>query len=142
MKYEYGLLYPPDAQGKFRKRPMIEVELRGPNGTFRELALVDSGADRSLVHREIADVLALDDRQGTRHHVIGVSGITDVWYAEMTMRFAHAASPMTIPVGITSVGIVGVRIEVTTRLGTQIFDTPGRPIAMVSNLRVDTSPGR
>jgi hypothetical protein len=70
MKYEYGLLYPPDEQGKYRKRAMIEVQLQGPNGTFRELALVDSGADRSLVHREIADVLGLDYQQGRRHQVI------------------------------------------------------------------------
>jgi hypothetical protein len=52
------------------------------------------------------------------------------------------AVEMTIPAGINSVGIVGVRIEMTTRLGTQIFDTPGRPIAMLSNLRIDTSPVR
>jgi aspartyl protease len=108
MKYEYGLLYPPDAHGRYRKRPMIEVELRGPNGTFRELALVDSGADRSLVHREIADVLGLDYRQGERHKVIGVSGITDVWYAELEMRFAHTRSTLKIPVGIIDTPYVGV----------------------------------
>jgi hypothetical protein len=44
---------------------------------------------------------------------------------------------MMIPSGITSVGIVGVRLEVTTRLGTQMYDTPGRPIAIVSNLRIE-----
>jgi hypothetical protein len=108
MKYEYGLLYPPDEQGRYRKRPIIEVELRGPNGTFRELALVDSGADRSLVHREIADVLGLDYRKGKRRQVIGVSGITDVWYAEMAMRFQHSRSELMIPVGIIDTPYVGV----------------------------------
>jgi hypothetical protein len=108
MKYEYGLLYPPDEQGKYRKRAMIEVQLQGPNGTFRELALVDSGADRSLVHREIADVLGLDYQQGRRHQVIGVSGITDVWYAEMAMRFQHSRKAVTIPVGIIDTPYVGI----------------------------------
>ena len=108
MKYEYGLLYPPDEQGRYRKRPMIEVELRGPAGTFRELALVDSGADRSLVHREIAEVLGLDYRTGRRHQVIGVSGVTDVWYAEMAMRFPHSRSELMIPVGIIDTPYVGV----------------------------------
>jgi hypothetical protein len=108
MKYEYGLLYPPDAQGSYRKRPMIEVQLHGPHGTFRELALVDSGADRSLVHREIADVLGIEYRQGTRHHVIGVSGLTDVWYTAIAMRFAHSRSTLTIPVGIIDTPYVGV----------------------------------
>jgi hypothetical protein len=108
MKYEYGLLYPPDEKGRYRKRPMIEVELKGPSGTFRELALVDSGADRSLVHREIADMLGLDYQQGTPHRVIGVSGITDVWYAEIAMRFPHTRSAQMIPVGIIDTPYVGV----------------------------------
>jgi hypothetical protein len=60
------------------------------------------------VHREIADVLGLDYRQGTRHHVIGVSGITDVWHAEIAMRFPHSRSVVMIPVGIIDTPYVGV----------------------------------
>ena len=44
---------------------------------------------------------------------------------------------MTIPAGISSVGIVGVRLEVLTRLGKQAYDTPGRPIAIASEVRVE-----
>ncbi len=52
------------------------------------------------------------------------------------------ASPVdvTIPAGVTSVGIVGVRLEVLTALGKQAYDTPGRPIAIMSNLRVEYTP--
>ena len=44
---------------------------------------------------------------------------------------------MTIPAGSSAVGIIGVRLEVLTRLGKQTYDTPGRPVAIVSNLRVE-----
>jgi hypothetical protein len=42
-----------------------------------------------------------------------------------------------IPAGINAVGIVGVRLRVTTRLGSQTFDSPGRPVAIVSNVRLE-----
>lgn len=47
---------------------------------------------------------------------------------------------ITVPAGITAVGIVGVRLEVFTRLGKQSYDTPGRPIGIVSNIRVEYNP--
>jgi hypothetical protein len=43
----------------------------------------------------------------------------------------------TIPAGVTAVGIVGVRLKVMTRLGEQTFDSPGRPVAIVSNVRLE-----
>ena len=46
-----------------------------------------------------------------------------------------------IPAGIAEVGIVGERLEVTSRTGTAIYDSPGRPIALVSNVRVEL-PGK
>jgi hypothetical protein len=49
---------------------------------------------------------------------------------------------MTIPAGVTSVGIVGVKLEVT-RLRTQnTYDAVQRPIAVVSNIRVEYTPSR
>ena len=49
---------------------------------------------------------------------------------------------ITIPPGMNAVGIVGVRLEVVTRLGRQSYDTPGRPIAIVSNIRAEYTPLR
>ena len=49
---------------------------------------------------------------------------------------------VTIPAAISTIAIVGVRLEVTNRLGTQSYDTPGRPVAIVSNLRIDYVPFR
>jgi hypothetical protein len=47
-----------------------------------------------------------------------------------------------IPAGVSAVGVVGVRLKVVTRLGEQTYDTPGRPIAIVSNVRVEYTPLR
>lgn len=49
---------------------------------------------------------------------------------------------VTLPVGTTVIGIVGERLEVLTRLGKQSYETPGRPIAIASNLRVEYTPLR
>ena len=42
-----------------------------------------------------------------------------------------------VPAGIGEVGIVAERLEVLTRAGTQVFDSPDRPVALVSNVRVE-----
>jgi hypothetical protein len=48
---------------------------------------------------------------------------------------------MTIPPGVASVGIAGIRLRAETGLATdQTFDTPGRPVAIVSNVRVEYRP--
>jgi hypothetical protein len=49
---------------------------------------------------------------------------------------------VTIPPATPVVGIVGVRLEVVTRLGKQSYDTAGRPIAIVSNIRAEYTPLR
>jgi hypothetical protein len=49
----------------------------------------------------------------------------------------------TIPAGVSTVGVVGARLKVLTRLnGAETFDTPGRPVAIVSNLRLEYTPAR
>ena len=47
---------------------------------------------------------------------------------------------VTIPAGVNSIGIVGVRLEATTRAGSATHDPPGRAIAMVSNMRIEYTP--
>lgn len=44
---------------------------------------------------------------------------------------------VTIPAGVTEIGIVGVRQDIDTRSAHAAFTTPGRPIAIVSNVRVE-----
>ena len=47
---------------------------------------------------------------------------------------------VTVPAGVASVGIVGMKLEVLTRASEEVFDTPGRPVAIVSNVRVEYRP--
>ena len=44
---------------------------------------------------------------------------------------------ITIPAGVTAVGIVGLRVELTTARVRAAFDAPGRPVAIVSNMRLE-----
>lgn len=45
-----------------------------------------------------------------------------------------------IPAGVETVGIVGLRLKVLTKAGTDVFDSPGRPVAIVSNIRLEYRP--
>jgi hypothetical protein len=45
-----------------------------------------------------------------------------------------------VPAGLPSVGLVGTRLSVLTRANQDVFDTPGRPVAIVSNLRLEYRP--
>jgi hypothetical protein len=41
---------------------------------------------------------------------------------------------------VSAVGIVGVKLTVTTSRGTDVFDSPGRPVAIASNFKVEFTP--
>jgi len=47
---------------------------------------------------------------------------------------------VTIPPGVTVVGIVGSRLEEWRTTGRGAFDSPGRAIAIVSNVRIEYTP--
>ncbi len=59
MQYKYTD-YLPDETGKLIRRPMIEITIFGPKSTHKELALLDSGADRTLLSMEVANFLGID----------------------------------------------------------------------------------
>ncbi len=44
---------------------------------------------------------------------------------------------VTIPAGVSDIGIVGLRQDIETRLAHAAFTTPGRPVAIVSNMRIE-----
>jgi hypothetical protein len=45
-----------------------------------------------------------------------------------------------IPDGVTSVGIVGVSVERVSIAGRETYDSPGRPVALASNFRIEYTP--
>ncbi|MEK9174927.1 MAG: hypothetical protein AAB725_03075 [Patescibacteria group bacterium] len=106
MKYDYTT-YLPAENGKFIKRSMIEIEIYGPNGAHKQLALVDSGADKSLFHIEIAKVLGISLSQGKKYVVTGITGQSEEILTEVEIKPKHLGS-IKIPVGFIDSPYVGV----------------------------------
>lgn len=50
------------------------------------------------------------------------------------------AVTITIPAAVSAISIVGVRVDLTTKAGSEVFSSPGRPVAIVSNLRLEYTP--
>ena len=86
--------------------------------------------DRAAVEREFRGVTDLFDRIG------GGSG-ADV---KAVAPGPPQSVRVTIPAGVSAIGIVGARIEEKYLLTQGSSSAPGRPIAMVSALRIEYTP--
>ena len=87
---------------------------------------------RAAVVREFRFLTDLFDRIGGGGRPGGVKAVAP-----------GPAEPVrfTIPSGVDTIGVVGASLRVTTALGAdELFDTPGRPVAIVSNLRLEYRP--
>jgi len=73
MKYHYTSFY---IQGRSKaiKRPMVSVEIFGSDDSKKFDALLDSGADVSLLNLEIAEVLGIDLSNAKPANFTGISG--------------------------------------------------------------------
>ena len=96
------------------------------------IAVVSAAGDvlgRALVEREFRTSGDLFDQIGGGARPGGVKGVAPG--PPEPARF-------TIPAGVTTVGIVGTRLRVMTRVGgEQTFETPGRPVAIVSDIQFE-----
>jgi hypothetical protein len=45
-----------------------------------------------------------------------------------------------IPDGVNAIGIIGVSVERVSLVGRETFDSPGRPVALASNFRIEYTP--
>jgi hypothetical protein len=52
------------------------------------------------------------------------------------------AVEVTIPPGVSSIGIVGISLDALDNRGRQVFDAPGRPVAIVSHWRIEYTPAQ
>ena len=107
MKYEYIVYLPGHGGEKFVRRPMVEVEIFGPQGKRTDLALIDSGADRSIFNIEIAEILGIDLTNAEKRRTIGITGETEVFLAEVEVRMKHLEGKIKIPVGFIDSPSVG-----------------------------------
>jgi len=95
MKYSYSVLPVIDERGRIQiiKRPLVDIEVFGPKGVARVLAHIDSGADRSLFHIDIARKAGLDLTKASRSRMIGIVGGTEVLILEeVEMRVALSSN--------------------------------------------------
>jgi hypothetical protein len=87
---------------------------------------------QAAVVREFRTVADLFDQIGGGAHPGGVKAVAPG---------KPEPARLTIPADVTAIGIVGSRLVVTTRVGgRETFDTPGRPVALVSNVRLEYRP--
>ena len=85
--------------------------------------------ERVAVRREFRSVQDVFDRIGGGPSSASVKAVAP----------GHPESlKVTIPAGVASIGIVGLRLESATLAAPhQLSDAPGRPVALVSNLRIE-----
>jgi hypothetical protein len=86
---------------------------------------------KAAVVREFRDMTDLFDQIGGGARPGGVIAVSPG-----PAEAIHIA----VPAGIDAVGIVGISLKLTSRTNAEVYDTPGRPIAIVSNVRVQYRP--
>lgn len=73
MKFPYYKAPSVDPGRKWTIRPLIPIRVFGPKDVWEGYALVDSGADRSLLHTEIAQKIGIDLSRAEKHEFLGIS---------------------------------------------------------------------
>lgn len=104
------------------ERHTAVVAVVGPTGEL---------IDRAAVGGEFRTVQDLFDRVSGGGRQGGLKGVAPG---------QPEAVRIVIPEGVNAIGIVGVRLEVLTGTLDDTFDAPGRPVAVVSNLRIEYTP--
>ena len=99
MKFKYTQSLATDSKGHFLSRPLLEVELLGPERNVTVLGLLDSGADMSLMNIRYAQVLGIAlDNLPTKDFV----GISDArvrtHFTEVPIRVKHFSDILYLPV--------------------------------------------
>jgi len=88
LSFKYGIL--PDKFTNDTKKPVIKITLHGRNQMpIDVIALVDSGADVSLIPKGLADYLNL--RKGKKEISKGIGGEIGIWNSSIniTVRGGH-----------------------------------------------------
>jgi len=72
--------------------PMIPIRLKGANGeAFDTMALVDSGADYSVIFSEHAEILGIDLAKLEQTDAMGVGGKVDAWRCKIETEISGKA---------------------------------------------------
>lgn len=71
---------PPGSRREFLLKPIVPIYLFHEKSFIRLEALIDSGADFSVFHSEVADVLRIPWNKGTPNNFVGITGATGLVY--------------------------------------------------------------
>lgn len=99
--FKYGIL--PEHYSKEKKKPVIKLTFKGSNQTILDvIALLDSGADVSVIPKGLAEVLGLDFRE--KRTSKGIGGEIDVWNSSVniSMKGEHEPYKFLLPIQIAN----------------------------------------
>ena len=86
---EYVSLFPGTDDYRLILRPVITVRIAGPNSITRWDALVDTGADETLLPRSLADLLCVELDQTATSQAVGISGDNlTIYYGEVEFQIS------------------------------------------------------
>src|SRR5271167_2349719 len=99
MKYRYSVAAgQTNTNGRYTKRPIVEIELSRGNQTRKFLALVDSGADQIHMPAAIAEVFGINRDECPRRASMGITmEHIDGFVAELTFRIENQTETFNAP---------------------------------------------
>ena len=99
MKYPYLTVLNSDLNGKHFHRPVVDVEIFGPDKSITTFALLDSGADNCLFHLEYAKAIGIDLNKCRKSLTMGVEGgKIEIYLADIEIK-VKGLEKIKVPVG-------------------------------------------
>jgi hypothetical protein len=99
VKFKYTQSLATNSKGDFLSRPLLEVELLGPERNITVLGLLDSGADMSLMNIRHAQVLGITLDNLPTKDFIGISDArVPTYFTEVPIRVKQFSDILYLPV--------------------------------------------
>jgi predicted aspartyl protease len=93
---EYISQFPGTADFRLILRPVITVRITGPTSTARWDALVDTGADETLLPLSLAELLGVELDQDATSQAVGISGDRlTIHYGDVEFQIAAESETVT-----------------------------------------------
>jgi len=108
MKFDYRKVPGKTPTAPWISRPIIPIRLSAGRRTVGLDALIDSGADSSVFHAQVAEVLGIDMKQGLQQTFFGATGeAASAYFHEVQLQVVGLADPIKILAGFTDSPGVG-----------------------------------
>ena len=100
MKYKYSVVAgQTNIDGRYTKRPVVEVEISKGNQARKFLALVDSGADQIIMPAVIAEIFGIDRNACPKRSAFGITmERSEGFVGELTFHIRQQAQSFNAPV--------------------------------------------